>query len=196
MPSQPAIRGFACRVLLDGARALPADPRHRVLSRVPEQTIALFESAPRMGWIPIEESMKLTEPLHAVLGTPGFRQFLSAQADRIAAYPLLQTFFDGAARLLGLTPQALLKWSTYAWEQAFRDCGRLVYQPLGESDEGRRVEMRLEDVPPVLLLEGTFAQALAGAFEMFLRRCDRKGRVELQHVGSRATRFVYDVSWE
>ncbi|WP_147333184.1 hypothetical protein [Archangium gephyra] len=196
MPSQPAIRGFACRVLLDGARALPADKQQRVLSRVPPQTLALFESAPRMGWVPIEESMKLTEPLHAVLGTPGFRQFLAAQADRMASYPLLQTFFDGAVRLLGLTPQALLKWSTYAWDQAFRDCGRLVYQSLGESDEGRRVEMRLEEVPPILLLEGTFAQALAGAFEMFLHRCNRKGRVELQHVGSQATRFVYDVSWE
>jgi hypothetical protein len=196
MPSQPAIRGFACRVLLDGARALPADKQHRVLSQVPAQTLAILESAPRMGWVPIEESMKLTEPLHATLGTPGFRQFLSAQADRMASSPLLQTFFDGAVRLLGLTPQALLKWSTYAWEQAFRDCGRLVYQPIQELRDGGRVEMRLEDVPPVLLLQGTFAQALAGAFEMFLRRCDRKGRVELQSIGPRTTRFVYDVSWE
>ncbi len=196
MSPQPAIRGFVCRMILEGARALPADKQRRVLPQVPEQTLALIESTPRMGWVPIEESMKLTEPLHSVLGTPGFRQFLSEQADRMASYPLLQTLFDGAARLLGLTPQALLKWSTYAWEQAFRDCGKLVYQPRQESSEGGRVEMRLEDVPTVLLLEGTFAQALAGAFDMFLRRCERKGKVELQEPGPRATRFVYDISWE
>jgi hypothetical protein len=196
MSPQPAIRGFVCRMILDGARALPADKQRRVLPRVPEQTLALIDSAPRMGWIPIEESMKLTEALHSALGTPGFRQFLSAQADRMASYPLLQTFFDSAVRLFGMTPQALLKWSTYAWEQAFRDCGKLVYQPRQESSEGGRVEMRLEDVPPILLLEGTFAQALAGAFDMFLRRCERKGKVELQEPGPRATRFVYDISWE
>jgi hypothetical protein len=183
-------------MILDGARALPADKQRRVLPRVPEQTLAIIESTPRLAWVPMEESMKLTEPLHAALGTPGFRNFLSEQADRMASYPLLQTFFDGAVRLFGLTPQALLKWSPYAWEQAFRDSGRLVYQPRRESTEGGRVEMRLEDVPPLLLLEGTFAQALAGAFEMFLRRCDRKGRVELQDLGSNTTRFVYDVSWE
>ncbi|WP_257460241.1 hypothetical protein [Archangium lipolyticum] len=196
MSLQPAIRGFVCRMILEGARALPADKQRRVLPRVPEQTLALIESTPRMGWVPMEESMKLTEALHAALGTPGFRQFLSEQSERMASYPLLQTFFDGAVRLFGLTPQALLKWSTYAWEQAFRDSGRLVYQPHRESTEGGRVEMRLEDVPPLLLLEGTFAQALAGAFEMFLRRCERKGRVELRDPGPRATRFVYDVSWE
>jgi hypothetical protein len=196
MSPQPAIRGFACRMILEGARNLPADVQRQVLSRVPEQTLALIDSTPRMGWVPIEESMRLTEPLHATLGTPGFRQFLSAQADRMASYPLLQTFFDGAVRLFGLTPQALLKWSTYAWEQSFRDSGRLVYHPHRESLEGGRVEMRLEDVPPILLVEGTFAQALAGAFEMFLRRCNRKGRVHLHEPGPRATRFVYDVSWE
>jgi hypothetical protein len=196
MSSQPAIRGFVCRMILEGAQALPADKQRRVLPRVPEQTLALIESTPRMGWVPMEESMKLTEPLHAALGTAGFRQFLCEQSDRMASYPLLQTFFDGAVRLFGLTPQALLKWSTYAWEQAFRDSGRLVYQPHKESTEGGRVEMRLEDVPPLLLLEGTFAQALAGTFEMFLRRCDRKGRVELHDPGPRATRFVYDVTWE
>jgi hypothetical protein len=196
MSSQTAIRGFVCRVILEGTRTLPADKQHAVLSRVLEQTLALIESTPRMGWVPIEESMKLTEPLHAVLGTPGFRHFLSVQSDHMASYPLLQTFFDGAVRLFGLTPQALLKWCTYAWEQAFRDCGRLVYQPHKESTEGGRVEMRLEDVPPVLLVEGTFAQSLAGTFEMFLRRCNRKGRVHLHDPGPRATRFVYDVSWE
>ncbi|MCY1078837.1 hypothetical protein [Archangium lansingense] len=196
MSPQPAIRGFVCRMILDGARALPAETQRRVLPRVPEQTLALIESAPRMGWVPIEESMKLTEPLHAALGTPGFREFLSTQAERMASYPLLQTFFDGSVRLFGLAPQALLKWSPYAWEQSFRDCGRLVYQPRQESAERGRVEMRLEDVPPLLLLEGTFAQALAGAFEMFLRRCNRKGRVELREQGPRATRFVYDISWE
>jgi hypothetical protein len=196
MSPQPAIRGFVCRMILEGARALPADKQRRVLPQVPEQTLSLIETTPRMGWVPIEESMKLTEPLHSALGTPGFRHFLSEQADRMASYPLLQTFFDGAVRLLGLTPQALLKWSTYAWEQAFRDCGRLVYQPRQDLADGGRVEMRLEDVPPVLLLEGTFAQALAGAFEMFLHRSNRNGKVELQALGPRDTRFVYDVSWE
>jgi hypothetical protein len=183
-------------MILEGARALPAGPRGRVLSRVPEQTLALIDATPRMGWVPIEESMKLTEALHAVLGTPGFRHFLSEQANHIASYPLLQSFFDGAVRLLGLTPQALLKWSTRAWEQVFRGCGRLVYQPPEESAQGGRVAMRLEEVPPVLLLNGTFAQALAGTFEMFLRRSERKGQVVLHEYGPRATCFMYDVFWE
>ncbi|WP_309891544.1 hypothetical protein [Archangium sp.] len=196
MASQTAIRGFVCKRILEGARALPADQQRRVWQRVPEQTLVLIDATHWMAWVPIDESMKLTEALHAALGTPGFRQFLSVQSDHIASYPLLQTFFDGAVRLFGLTPQALLKWCTYAWEQAFRDCGRLVYQPHKESTEGGRVEMRLEDVPPVLLVEGTFAQSLAGTFEMFLRRCNRKGRVHLHDPGPRATRFVYDISWD
>jgi hypothetical protein len=184
-------------MILEGARALPAHQQQRVLSRVPEQTLTLMDATARMGWVPIEESMKLTEALHATLGTGGFRRFLSEQADRIASYPMLQSVFDSAVRLLGLTPQALLKWAAHAWEQVFRGCGQLVYEARQEPTRAAgRVEMRLEDVPPVLLLNGTFAQALAGTLEMFLRRCGAKGRVDLHPPGPNATRFVYDVSWE
>ena len=140
MSHPPAIRGFVCRMILEGARALPTEKQQRVLPRVPEQTLALIDATARMGWVPIEESMKLTEALHAALGTRGFRQFLSEQADHIASYPMLQSVFDSAVRLLGLTPQALLKWCTHAWEQAFRGCGRLVYQPRPEPTRAGRVE--------------------------------------------------------
>lgn len=184
-------------MILEGARALPEDKQQRVLSRVPAQTLALIDDTPRMGWVPIEESMKLTEALHSSLGTAGFRQFLSEQADRIASYPMLKSVFESAVRLLGLTPQALLKWATHAWEQVFRDSGRLVYEARQEPTPfAGKVEMRLEDVPPVLLLNGTFAQALAGTLEMFLKRCGVRGRVKLHDPGPNATRFVYDVSWE
>ena len=101
MPAQPAIRGFMSRMILDAARSLPAETRHKVLPLVPEQVIALIESTPRLGWVPLEQSMKLSDALHEVMGDPGFRHFFTGLAEHMMAYPLFQSFFDEAVRLFG-----------------------------------------------------------------------------------------------
>jgi hypothetical protein len=196
MPAQPSIRGFMSRMMLEAARNLPADKQQRVFALAPEPVLALIESTPRLGWVPLEQSMKLSDSIHQTLGDPGFRHFFGTLSERMLTYPLLQSFFDGAARLFGLTPQALLKWSPYAWEQAFRDCGRLVYVPLRESVNNGRVEMVLEDFPPALLRSGTFPESLAGTFDMYLRRVSKKGQVDIREVNLEKGRVVFDVSWE
>jgi hypothetical protein len=184
------------RTILDAARNLPADQQRRVFERTPKELISLIESTPRLGWVPLEENIKLSDALHEVLGTPAFRQFFATLAERMMSYPLLQSFFDGAARLFGLTPQALLKWSAYAWEQSFRDCGRLLYVPLRESVDHGRVEMVLEGFPPWLMSTGTFRESLAGTFDMYLLRVSKKGRVEIREIDMAKGRVVYVVSWE
>lgn len=196
MPAQPCIRGFMSRMMLEAARNLPADKQQRVFARAPASVIALIESTPRLGWVPLEQSMQLSDAVHQTLGDPGFRHFFATLSERMLTYPLLQSFFDGAARLFGLTPQALLKWSPYAWEQAFRDCGKLVYVPHRESVSNGRVEMVLEEFPPALLRSGTFPESLAGTFDMYLRRVSKQGRVDIREVLLEKGRVVFDVSWE
>jgi hypothetical protein len=192
----PAIRGFMARMILDAARNLPAEKQLRVFALVPPELLAHIESTPRLGWISIEENIKLSDALHQVLGDPGFRHFFAGVSDRMLAYPMLQSFFDGAIRLFGLTPQALLKWSTYAWEQVFRDSGRLVYQPLREAVDKGHVQMVLEGFPSELLRTGTFAESLAGTFDLFLRRVSKKGQVDILGLELSKGRVVYDVSWD
>lgn len=195
MPPQPVIRGFMSRMILDAARNLPAEKQRRVFSLVPESLIPLIESTPRLGWVPLEQNILLSDAIHQVLGDPGFRHFFAGLADRMMTYPLLQSFFDGAVRLFGLTPQAMLKWTAYAWEQAFRNCGRIVYQPRREATHDGRAEMVLEGFPPALLRSGTFPQSLAGTFDMYLKRVSKKGRVDILSVDLEKSRVVYDVSW-
>ncbi|PTL80652.1 hypothetical protein [Vitiosangium sp. GDMCC 1.1324] len=196
MPAQPAIRGFMSRMILEAARSLPADKKQRVFALVPQQVIALIDATPRLGWVPLEENMKLSGALHQVLGNPGFRQFFSSLSERMLTYPLLQSFFDGAVRLFGLTPQALLKWTTYAWEQAFRDCGKIRYQPHREAMNHGRVTMVLEGFPPAQLRTGTFIESLAGTFDMYLRRVSKKGWVEIHDADKDKGLVAYEISWE
>jgi len=197
MSAPPAIRGFVTSMILDATRALPDEPRRRVFALVPEPTLALIEATSRLGWIPMDESMKLTDAIHGVLGNPGYRRFFSRLADRIIDAPLLQSFFDAAVRLFGLTPQALFKWSTHAWDQAFRHIGRLTYQLQREGPDGGRIEMVWEDIPPLMLRGGTFEESLAGTFEMFLRRVSREGHVRIRPASaSEKSRRVYEVTWK
>jgi hypothetical protein len=196
MSDRPAIRGFMARSILDSARSLPPEKQRRVFDLVPPTLVTLIESTSRMGWIPMEENLKLSDALHKVLGDPGFRDFFGGIADRMMTYPLLQSFFEGAARLFGLTPQALLKWSSYGFEQSFRDCGKLVYQPIREAVDGGRVRMVLEGFPPELLRSGTFVESLAGTFDLYLRQVSKKGRVDIHCVERSKGRVEYDVSWD
>ncbi|HEX8441575.1 hypothetical protein, partial [Archangium sp.] len=190
----PAIRGFMARMILEAARSLPADKQRRAFAAVPPELLSLIESTPRLGWVSLQENIKLSDALHQTLGDPGFRDFFAGVSDRMLAYPLLRSFFDGAIRLFGLTPQALLKWSTYAWQQAFRDCGKLVYHPRREAADRGHVQMVLEDFPSELLRTGTFPESLAGTFDLFLRQVSKKGRVDILSVAPSKGRVVYDIS--
>jgi hypothetical protein len=192
----PAIRGFMSRMILDAARSLPAEKQRRVFAAVPPEVVSLIESTPRLGWVPLDENLKLSDALHQVLGDPGFRNFFASVSDRMLAYPLLQSFFDGAIRLFGLTPQAMLKWSTYAWEQAFRDSGKLLYQPLREAVDKGHVQMVLEGFPSEMLRTGTFPESLAGTFDLFLRRVSKKGQVNILSVELSKGRVLYDITWD
>lgn len=196
MTAQPAIRGFMARMILDATRDLPAEKQRKVLSLVPEALLPLIESTPRLGWIPLEQNMRLSDALHQVLGDPGYRHFFAGLADRMMTYPLLQSFFDGAVRLFGMTPQSMLKWTAYAWEQAFRDCGRLVYQPRREAVNDGSAEMVLEGFPPALLQSGTFVEALLGTFDMYLRRVSKQGQVDILQLDLKRGRVVYAISWQ
>jgi hypothetical protein len=196
MSDRPAIRGFMARAILDSARTLPAEKQRRVFDLTPPALVSLIESTPRMGWIPIEENIKLSDALHQVLGDPGFRDFFAGIADRMLAYPLLRSFFEGATRLFGVTPHAMLKWSIYGWEQSFRHCGRLVYQPVREAVDGGQVRVVLEGFPPGLLHSGTFVEALAGTFDLYLRQVSKKGRVDILGLERTRGRVEYDVSWD
>ncbi len=196
MPATPAIRGFMCKQFLEAARGLPEDSRRKVFALVPESVLALIESSPRLGWVPAEEGMKLADALHQVMGPAAFRVFFSGLADRLMAYPLLESFFAGAVRLFGLTPQALLKWFPHSWEQVFRGCGRLEYHPLQETATRGRAELRFEDFPPALLRTGTFPDSLLGTFDMVLRYTSRQGGVALRELDRLRGRMRYEVAWE
>lgn len=195
-PAQPVVRAFLCKLLLENVRRLPAEQQREVMALVAPATLELIEASPKLGWVPHAESLKVLDAIHRVLGDPHFRHFIVALSEETMTYPLLQSFFDGAVRLLGLTPQALLKWSPYAWEQVFRDSGVFSYRPLRESMTNGRVEMLLERCPPALLLSGSLSEVIAGCFEVFLRRASKKGRVELRLFDKERGQARYEISWD
>ncbi|MFY0569715.1 hypothetical protein ACN28E_38620 [Archangium lansingense] len=155
-------------------------------------------SSPPPGWAGFrsKQNLKLSDAIHHVLGNPGFRHFFTGLSGRMMTYPLLQSFFDGAVRLFGLTPQAMLKWTAYAWEQTFRDCGKIIYQPRREAVNDGKAEMVLEGFPPALLHTGTFSESLAGTFDMYLQRVSKNGRVDILSIDLEKGRVVYDISWQ
>ncbi|HSP76993.1 MAG TPA: hypothetical protein VLQ93_00585, partial [Myxococcaceae bacterium] len=123
MTATPSIRAFMAEIILQSARNLPARQGEQVLARVPAEVVSLIESTPRTGWIPISESNRLVDAMVEVLGEAGFRRVFSEIAVTTLRYPLLQRFFAGATRLLGLSPVGLLKWSTHAWDYMFQGVG-------------------------------------------------------------------------
>ncbi len=90
----------------------------------------------------------------------------------------------------------MLKWSIHGWEQSFRHCGKLVYQPIREAVDGGQVRVVLEGFPPELLRSGTFVEALAGTFDLYLRQVSKKGRVDILGIERSKGRVEYDVSWD
>ncbi len=191
----PSIRAFMAEIILQSARNLPARQGEQVLTRVPTEVVSLIEGTPRTGWIPIAKSNHLVDAMVEVLGAAGFRRVFSEIAVTALHYPLLQRFFAGATRLLGLSPVGLLKWSTHAWDYMFQGVGRLTYQLSREDADGGEVEMLLEGFPPEVLHTRAFLESLAGTFESYLKTTSRKGQVDVDEHGARQGRVVFRVSW-
>ena len=187
---EPAIRASFFHANLAALSALGADAERRVRARIPAELLREIEEAARVAWLPVEHDVLLTDAIDAELGRAALRRWARDGVLRATEGPLLSPIVRSARAIFGITPASMLRRAPQAWRMLYRDCGRLVYEAVGE--RGARVE--LLDSPAVLLRSTPYLDGLGAGLEAAMVLTGHQGEARLA-VDTAAGRARYACTW-
>lgn len=168
------IRAAQLQEHLQALERLGHEIASRMLADLSPATLRRITGATRVDWLPVELHLELARLGLQRLGEAGLRAWARASFLRSTESSLLGPIFQGAARLFGLSPAALLRTAPAAYRAVFRGCGDLVAVELEE----RRWRMVFQDLPPVAR-ERAFLLSMAGALDGALELGRAEGEVQL-----------------
>jgi hypothetical protein len=187
----PAVRATSLKAMVLAAQRLPAPAAGAFERRLPPDVAARIESAVATDWLPLEVQMEVIEALWAVLGERRYREYSTELMLEHTRLPLLSASVATAIRLLGATPNGLLKWVPRAWSTVFRGYGTIEHEPCAPD----RARLTLRGLPQRYATSRPAASGLVGTFAGFLRLCNVVGAVTLNDEGAARGVLVYELDW-
>ncbi len=185
----PQMRAAQLQEGFNWVEALDPLPRVAILQRCAH--VRDVRDLHRLGWIPLEYGVELTEAVHAVLGDAGLRAFGRESALSAGNRVWIKPFLDAALRIFGPTPRGVFRFWPRTWEAVFRNAGELRFVERGEH-EGTLV---LKGLQP-LAATRSHLMTVSGCFAATMNLCRAHGHVELLPMNKGATTANFDVTWE
>ena len=147
----------------------------RVRAELPPESLAAIEDTSRISWIPVEHDVALTRAIFAIAGRERARECFRRMMRQNFETPVLGSLAEGALRLLGGSPERLVRWAPKVWAHLMRDSGEMV---VGQA-EPALVRLELRDMPPAVC-DRDYLDGIAGAAEAIFDLAHVDGVVELE----------------
>lgn len=133
--------------------------RTRFFDALPATTRAAIEDAPRLGWVPVDLHVELSEVVLAAFGPKRAHDYYRrAFADALRG-PIFDALVKTGVRILGVTPAAMLRWAHKGWEASFRNCGVVE----GRTIAPGRGEMLYSGLPAVCTASDAWLDSAQGS---------------------------------
>lgn len=101
-------------------------PEKEAIARARLQTaIAALNAASRADWIPIEHDDALSDVVCELGGVQAIRDVNRQSFLSSVDGPLIRPLFQGAIKLLGMSPKAGLRFFSRGWEAGMKEAGRI-----------------------------------------------------------------------
>lgn len=171
MEGQPRIVAALAQSTFEELAAPDTDLGRRVRARMDPRHVELLQNTSRVGWLPVEVDVDLTESLFVEAGPLAARAaFRKALRDALSA-PLLRPLVSAAGAVLGSGPAQMLKWAPRIWNLVYRDAGDFRVTDV----QARTAVVELRELPDVICesrvyLDGT-AASLLGYFDTVDHEC-------------------------
>jgi hypothetical protein len=164
----------------------------RVRGRLAPETLARLERSSRLGWLPVEVDVELTDAIYAELGAGRahelFRRNLAAALDS----PILRSLAQGALRLFGASPERLFGWAPKAYSQIYRDAGGMRF----EAERPGRARLELFELPPAIASSQSYLDGIAGSIAAGFDLMGLKGEVAIELLDPVRRRACFRLEWE
>ncbi|MFO0555363.1 MAG: hypothetical protein U0271_43705 [Polyangiaceae bacterium] len=187
----PLVRARHPQTLLRLAHKASSELHAAVEERLGRGTIAAVDAAIAGAWIPIELDVAVIEAVAAVFGERATNALvLSRQRDEMGS-ALFAAFVEAVLRLSGASAAFVLRRLPMAWNQLFRDVGRL--ELLEVRDDAARVA--LVDLPRVCADSAAWVAAVPHGLAIAFELVGVEGLVTYAD-GARGRDLTLDFRWE
>ncbi len=156
---EPLMRVSHMQSNVEALRDLGAVDEARVREAAADQVLAI-EQAVRVAWLPVELDLVLTEAVEAVCGEQRLRRWGRDAIAKSGDGPLLRPFVNALQRV-GLTPHAALKRVPYGWNLVYKDCGKVRYERVGDTE----ALLVHEGAPELMCESAPYLVGIAGSFD-------------------------------
>lgn len=188
--SQPVVQASYMKNVLAALERMGAEGE-AVRAADPE-LFAEIRRAPRLEWLPIAWNVRLVEAVEGALGPGRGLELLTACIHAQLDAPLWKHFTQGAVRLFGLRPDALVRWLPRAFGVVFRNCGEWRVARTGEG--AARLEVR--DLPPELATQRRWIESMAAGCDALFLLCRVRGSTRLVEHDPAAGSAGFELRWE
>ena len=133
--------------------------RTRFSDALPAATRAAIEDAPRLGWVPVDLHVELSDIVATAFGPKRAHDYYRRAFTDALRGPIFDALIRTGVRILGVTPSALLKWAHKGWEASFRNCGLVE----GRTIAPGRGEMLYTGLPAVCTASDAWLDSAQGS---------------------------------
>jgi|GEM_PF-1032701 len=193
--SLPRIKGAQLQNSLHTARDMAqAEARLAVLeAKLGPDYLAEVASFTRTEWISVEFDIRLSHAVESCLGRGADYERARRSTGRSFESKLLQPFVEGAVRLFGLSPKAMIKLVRRGWTSLYQNCGE-ADAAFGD-DDAPTAALTLSRLPDVVYNDAVYLQAIAGGLHAILDVCQVKGTVEVQGKSPARKSATFAFKW-
>lgn len=189
----PQTKAAYAHSLQEAVEHLLSPHQHTAIRR---RTGAAWEQiclAPGVSWIDEDPFNALTGAIREELGAAGSQEFFRLHGRRVVQSVLFQRLFEGAVRLIGLSPHSMLKMVPRGRNSVVRNGGEMTYKWV----DPRTAHLILRNFPSSPYRSGTRVLLLSGSFlgMVDLAGHSASANVALQDVDIKAGHSTFVVSW-
>jgi len=192
MARGPRILASFVQSTLDAVARRDAALAARVRDRLRPETRSAIESASAIAFVPIELDVELTEALFEVAGEGRACGILRENLSSSFEAPILRSFVSAALRMLGRSPERLLRWAPKVWAQLYRDAGEMRF----EGAAGGTARLELARLPDCVATSRPYMVGLAAAIEASFDLMEVAGEVHLAEHDPAAGRACIALAWK
>lgn len=138
-------------------------------------SIATGMALSRSHWAPLELDLDISNIIYDLVGAKGLRALNAEALRRSADGPLLRPIRDAARRILGVRPDAILRFVPQGWGAIFKDVGEAIWLPDADKRGGTVV---VNNQPDVALNARAWPEGCAGAIDGLYAAVGATGSVE------------------
>lgn len=155
----------------------------------PTHVVAITQ-ATRLAWMPLEYGIELSTAVHSVIGAAGLLDLGREAILRSGHRTWLRPFRDAAVSIFGYDPRGIFRFTPRGWNMVFGGCGELTFA----SPATQQGTLVLSGFPP-LVLDPMFLKTIQGSFWATLDFCGVQGEVVLRPVEPSSRTCTFDIAW-